>query len=124
MLQRRLLFVSILIILKLVIANEEHESHNFDSNYYDDVDYGNYSDYGSYDYQCHYHHDLNEAHACHHDKFSLQKPLPDIYGKNVKQCCGFHGYTFINNCEVSTIVCTNMNLKSQGVAVQFLASLW
>ena len=84
-------------ILKHVIANEELESHNFGAAYYS----GNYAYDGNYiDYECHYHHNLQEDHACHHDKFSLLGKLTDKYNKNVRQCCGFHGYTFTNNCEV------------------------
>ena len=100
MLKQTLISLNIfLIILKYAIANEEPESHNFGADYYGDIGDYDYGDYMNYD--CHYHHNLQEDHACHHDKFSLVKKITDKYNKNVRQCCGFHGYTFENNCEVS-----------------------
>lgn len=104
MLKQRFISLNIcLIILIHAVASEEPESHNFGADYYDDIDY-DYGDYGDYNmnYDCHYHHNLQENHACHHDKFSLVKKISDKYNKNVRQCCGFHGYTFINNCKVSS----------------------
>ena len=105
MLRQRVLSINILvIILKHVIANEEPESHNFDAAYYDDTDDFQYGDYGDdTDFECDFYHKLEEDHACHHDKFSLVDELTKKFNKNIKQCCGFHGYTYHNYCEVSYV---------------------
>ena len=46
---------------------------------------------------------FNENHGCHHTKFQNESavlPVERLFGHKVKSCCGYHGYQFIDYCEV------------------------
>ena len=46
---------------------------------------------------------ITKDHGCHHTKFNDGTTVPHLeqeFGPKVKKCCPFHGYQFVDNCEV------------------------
>ena len=103
----------ILKITTVIIINNQYLVSTYGDNYDDDIDneyddkendYYNYDDINNdYYYEdCDYHNTIPKNHGCHNDKFP-EKTLEQIFGSKMPQCCDFHGYAFIDQCDVSKI---------------------
>ena len=90
-------------ILISLVLGANGEVRDYDGNFYDNTDYGDYDEYDDIcvgEDNCAMYTSMDESCACHHQQFPSET-LEQRFGNNVQKCCGFHGYRYhLNDCEV------------------------
>jgi hypothetical protein len=95
-LQSKLLLSLITILLAIPV-------HSQNDDVYEDygIDYG--VDCGLQEIICDFHNHEVCADQCHHGHLP-KKSMEELFGPKVSKCCAGHGYTYYEQCKVSSMI--------------------